>query len=216
MKICVPSIVFLAAAVFSAPLLADSPATPWHVAGEMTESCTCQVPCTCQFGQGPSPTHHCASVSTFSIGEGSFGETGLVGAKFAIVFGNAKTVMYLDGRDAEQRAALKRVLNAVAEKSGWKTFEVREAPISQSTDGDSLKSSIGDLESMAATMLKGFDGKTPIVVENNNDFNVPRVEKGKTVSLKYRDDLGNSIDAKDSNAGRGHFDWTDKTDEYVH
>jgi hypothetical protein len=193
-----------------------APSGAWRVAGEMVEACTCQVPCTCQFGQGPSPTPRCASVSTFSIREGSRGDAALAGGAFAIVFGPKKTVLYAGGRDESQREALKAILQDIARKSGWKNSVIRESAISQSGDSDSVRSSIGDFAAMDASMLKGFDGKSPIVVENNNDFNVPRVEKGKTASLKYLDDLGNSIEAKDSNAGRGRFDWTNQTAEYFH
>lgn len=219
MKIFVASSLFVLAIVTAAAARpsADSPGREaWRVAGEMVEACTCQVPCTCQFGQGPSPTHHCASVSTFAIRDGSYGQTSLAGGRFAIVFGPKTTVLYFDGRDDSQRTALKSVLEDVARKSGWKSAVLRESAIAQSTDSDKAGNSIGDISSMDAVLLKGFDGKSPIVVENNNDFNVPRIEKGKTGSLKYRDDLGNVIEAKDSNAGRGRFDWTDQTAEYVH
>ncbi len=217
------AILLLAALPMAAPpavsASAEAPHAPnvsWRVAGDMTEACTCQVPCTCQFGQGSSPTPHCASVSTFSVNEGTYGGASLAGGKFAIIFGPKKTVLYIDGRDDAQRSALRGVLEEISRKSGWKDVAIRESPIYQSLDADIEKSSIGELSAMEAAMLKGFDGKSPIVVENNNDFNVPRIEKAKTTSLKYRDDLGNIIDAKDSNAGRGHFDWTDRTVEYVH
>ena len=218
MKVIAVSSLFLASvgAVPAAISAGDAQGTTWRVAGEIVEACTCQVPCTCQFGQGPSPTPHCASVSTFAVEEGSSGGTSLAGGKFAIVFGPKKTVLYAGGRDAAQRAALRVVLGEIAKKSGWKSAVIREADIAQSVEPGGMKTSIGSIASMEAGILTGFDGKTPIAVENNNDFNVPRIEKGKTVNLKYSDDLGNSIEAKDSNAGRGRFDWTDQTPQYFH
>src|SRR5205823_10964258 len=46
-------------------LLAASDATKttggehWEISGDLTEACTCAVPCTCNFGRGPSPRHYC-------------------------------------------------------------------------------------------------------------------------------------------------------------
>jgi len=217
MKSAVKCFLVLALGTAAGRSLSAEPSRPeWRAAGEMVEACTCQVPCTCQFGQGPSPTPHCASLSTFSIDEGAYGGTSLAGGKFAIVFGPKKTVLYYDGRDEPQRAALKSVLEEIARKSKWTSVVYRQAPIAVSAGGDAIHSAIGNLSALDASMLKGFDGKTPIVVENNNDFNVPRIEKGRTASLTYRDDIGNSIDAKDSNAGRGHFDWSARTAAYFH
>lgn len=195
--------------------LAASPApapVPWQVSGELAEACTCKVPCTCQFGQGPSPGPGCRSLITLSIEKGRRGDVALDGTKMAVVFGNKGTVFYLDSAaSAPQRAALKAVADSIAAASKWTSVSYREAPIAQTVTATETRAEIGGAGAFDAEMLKGADGKAPIVVENQADVNIARLEKGKTRSLKYGDAAGNTIDAKETNSDRGHFDWSDQT-----
>ena len=191
------------------------PATPWQISGELAEACTCKVPCTCQFGQGPSPGPGCRSLITLSIEKGHRGDVVLDGTKLALVFGDKGTVFYLDSAaTAAQRSALRAVAENMASTSKWSSVTYREAPIRQSVTPTEIRASVGEAGGFESEMLPGADGKSPVVVENQGDVNIARLEKAKTRSLKYRDEAGNSIDAKDSNSDRGHFDWTDRTASY--
>jgi len=60
----------------------------------------------------------------------------------------------------------------------------------------------------------GLDGKTPVVVEKQHDWNVPRSIKGKTKRLHYKDHYGNKMDFSATNGNEGKFDWNDQTEHY--
>jgi hypothetical protein len=192
-----------------------TPAVSWEISGELAEACTCKVPCTCQFGQGPSPGPGCRSLITMSIEKGHRGDAVLDGAKLAVAHGNKATVFYIDSAaSAPQRAALKAVAESIAATSKWKSVVYREARISQSLTPTEIRGAVEGAGGFEAEVLIGSDGKSPVVVENQGDVNIARLEKGKTRSLKYADTAGNAIDAKDTNSDRGHFDWSDRTESF--
>ena len=200
-----------------ASALVAQPAPPaaapsWEIAGMMAEACPCRVPCTCQFGEGPTPGPGCRSLITLSIDKGHRGGVGLDGTKLALVFGNKGTVFYVDSAASPaQRAALRGVAEGIAATSKWSSVTFLEAPITVTLTAAETRASVGEAGSFEAEMLAGADGKTPVVVENQGDVNVARLEKGKSRSLKYADASGNAIDAKGTNSDRGRFDWSDKT-----
>lgn len=199
----------LVSALAAAPAPAPS---SWEIAGELAEACTCKVPCTCQFGQGPTPGPGCRSLITLSIEKGHRGDVALDGTRLALIFGDKGTVFYVDSAaPAPQRAALRAVAESMAATSKWKSVSYREAPITQTVTPTETRAAVGEAGAFEAEMLVGADGKMPVVVENQGDVNIARLEKGKTRSLKYSDGDGNTIDAKDTNSDRGHFDWSDKT-----
>ena len=194
------------------PPSAAPAAASWEISGELAEACTCKVPCTCQFGQGPSPGPGCRSLITMSIEKGRRGDVVLDGTKLALVFGNKATVFYVDSAaPAPQRAALRAVAESIAATSKWKSVVYREARITQTLTPTESRGAVEEAGSFDTEMLIGADGKSPVVVENQGDVNIARLEKGKTRSLKYADSSGNAIDAKDTNSDRGHFDWSDQT-----
>jgi len=45
----------------------------WQITGTLTEACTCAVPCTCNFSEGPSPHHYCYSLYSLGIEKGHYG-----------------------------------------------------------------------------------------------------------------------------------------------
>lgn len=205
------------ALVFSAgAFAAEVPAPkPWHITGELAEACTCHVPCTCEFGQGPSPESHCHAVVTMSIEKGSLGSIPLDGLKLGFAWASKGVAIYIDAKSTpEQEAALRGVVGRIAEVSGWKPNLVAKAAITQTITPEAVSSRLGDAGGFDAEMLIGLDGKTPVVVENNGDLNVPRLEKGKTKSVDYHDALGNVIKTSATNSSRGRFDWSDETKQY--
>src|SRR5215471_17942833 len=110
-------------AFFALLLLAASTAAPppaaevhWSIAGELAEACTCAIPCTCQFGQGPSPGPGCRSLTVLSIEKGSRGAVPLAQTRIGIAFGKAGTVVYLDaGGDPGREEALRAIAAKIAE-----------------------------------------------------------------------------------------------------
>jgi hypothetical protein len=201
----------LAATATPVPTPASS---SWEIAGELAEACTCKVPCTCQFGEGPTPGPGCRSVITLSIEKGHRGDIALDGTKLALVRGDKGSVFYVDSTaSALKRAALRAVAESMAATSKW-SVSYLEAPITQIVTPTETRVTVGETGAFETEMLLGADGKTPVVVENQGDVNIARLEKGKTHSMKYSDAAGNTIDAKDSNSDRGHFDWSDKTTSF--
>src|SRR5215472_12305137 len=59
----------------------------WQIKGSLSEACTCSVPCTCNFGEGPSPHSYCYAVFSYEIKEGSFGGVKLDGLRFGGIDG---------------------------------------------------------------------------------------------------------------------------------
>ncbi|HET7452512.1 MAG TPA: DUF1326 domain-containing protein [Thermoanaerobaculia bacterium] len=205
----VAALLLLAASASVPPPVADE---HWTIAGELAESCTCAIPCTCQFGQGPSPGPGCRSLTVLSIERGSRGAVSLAQTRMGIAFGPKGTVVYLDAAgDPAREEALRAIAGKIASTSGFRIAAVVDAPIRLAAGEGTTEASVGEVGSFAADVLRGFDGKSPVVVENNLDINVPRLEKGKTTGFRYRDAIGNAVQTSGTNSSRGRFEWSDAT-----
>src|SRR5262245_4865685 len=85
-------------------------AADWHIAGNFVESCSCAVPCTCNFGESPSPYSWCYALFSIDIKEGHYNDVKLDGLKFGGAMGQKGIVMYIDEKaDAQQFTALKAI-----------------------------------------------------------------------------------------------------------
>jgi hypothetical protein len=168
----------LVSVLAAVPAAAPTPSSSsWEISGELAEACTCRVPCTCQFGEGPSPGPGCRSLITLSIEKGRRGDVVLDRTKLALVFGNKATVFYVDSEaPAPQRAALRAVAESIAARSEWKSVVYREARITQIITPTETRGAIEEAGSFEAEMLIGADGKSPVVVENQGDIHVARLE----------------------------------------
>ena len=198
-------------------LAADKSASPaststahWEIQGDLSEVCTCAVPCTCNFGGGPSPHHYCRSVFSLAIEKGNYGEVKLDGLHLAGVHGNKSKVWYIDANaSAEQAAALSAIADHIL-----KSPHTEKASITQKVGEKGNHLQIGDKGGFEADYVMGLDGKTPVVVDNNTTWNIPRSIKGKTTYVRYKDQFGNKLNFKDTNSNEGKFDWTDHTEKY--
>src|SRR6185436_12765982 len=72
------------------------PPDRWHVTGVLSEACTCNVPCTCNFGQGPSPHPYCYATYSYEIRNGQFNGVKLDGLRFGGIETAKGNAMYLD------------------------------------------------------------------------------------------------------------------------
>jgi len=218
-----------AAAAAAAP--GASAGMAWRLQGKLSEACTCSVPCTCNFGEAPSPNHYCWAIFSLDIEKGHYGDVKLDGLHLA--GGNAAkgSVWYIDDQAAPaQAAALREIGKTVNSKlvNYWKGIDPKivEDPqfnqlgfkttkiVQQASDrGSVLK--IGEFGGFDSDYILGIDGKTPVVVENNWSWNIQHGIKAKTKQLKYKDEYGNLIDAAATNANQGRFDWSDQTTIYL-
>jgi hypothetical protein len=202
----------------------------WRLSGNLSEACTCSVPCTCNFGEDPSPHPYCWAVYSLDIRHGYRGPIQLGGLHLAAAVAAQGPVWYIDERATPQQAeALKaiatdlsarfrenvaRLYPGATESPQLQVQGIRIARILQEVGSRSVRVQIGDAGGYMGDFVLGIDGKTPIVVENNWSWNITRGIKGKTRKFFYKDDFGNLIDTKDTNLNQGKFDWNDKTAIY--
>ncbi len=184
----------------------------WEIAGKMSEACTCQIPCGCNFRSGPSPHHYCWSLASFDIEKGRYGQVDLAGLRLVRAHGGASVVWYMDDRaTARQEQALRAIATRISGNWGRLSLHFERAQITQSFGNGEFRIGIGDQGGFDAAEIIGGDGKNPIVVENMTAWNVQHDIKGRTKWLRYKDQYGNQFDLTDTNANLGTFDWTDKT-----
>src|ERR1043165_26779 len=94
-------------------------ANSWKITGALTEACTCSVPCSCNFGEGPSPHSYCYPFYSFDIRKGNYGDVSLDGLRFGSADLKSGRHIFIDERaDARQREALPRNAARVLEQLG--------------------------------------------------------------------------------------------------
>src|SRR5204862_8173586 len=92
---------------------------PWRIQGELSEACTCGVPCTCNFGMGPSPHHFCHAMFSLDIRSGHYEDVPLDGLHLAAANAAKGTVWYVDDRATEaQERALRAIARTIDAKLG--------------------------------------------------------------------------------------------------
>jgi hypothetical protein len=212
--------------------LHDLPAgKPWRIQGDLSEACTCSVPCTCNFGLAPSPHHFCYAIFSLDIREGHYGDVDLAGLRLAAGNASKGTVWYLDERATQaQEEAMKAIARTIDAKlvAYWKGVDpkivedpqfsllgFKKAKIVQQVGEKTNRLEIGDAGRFESDYLMGIDGKTPIVLENNWSWNILHGIKARTRQLAYHDEYGNRIEAASTNANQGRFDWSDQTPIYL-
>jgi len=183
----------------------------WEIAGDLSEACSCNVPCSCNFGQGPSPHHFCWSLFSVAIDKGHYGSVSLDGLRLAGAHGNKTKVWYIDDRATPEQA---EALKAIAKHIDPSVKYWEPAHIVQEVGEKGNRLQIGDQGGFEANYIMGMDGKTPVIVKNNTSWNIPESVKGKTRFFRYRDTFGNKFDLTGTNSNQGKFDWTDETKEY--
>lgn len=192
------------------PAVAQTPpaAPKWSASGTLLESCTCAVPCTCNFGQGPSPHMYCYAVYAYRLEKASWNGTDLSGLVIAGADGPKGTAGFVDARATPaQRPALEglgRALFAQGGPSGAPSHWI-PAAITHEVKGNELHLEVAGHGGFAAHVLIGRDGKTPIVVENNTIWPMKRATKGKSTRLSFDDTAAGTIKGDGTNANYGAF-----------
>lgn len=208
------SIIFLSIAVGQAATTSRQDKTHWELKGNLSEACSCRVPCTCNFSSGPSPHHFCWAMFSLDIQKGRYGKVKLNGLHLAAAHADKAVVWYIDERaTSTQFAALKAIAGRLGYGFKLPTF-FKAAHITQVVTNKGNDVEIEGHGGFKADYVMGGDGKTPIVVENITSWNLPRSIKGRAEYLRYSDSHGNKLDFKDTNSNEGKFDWSDKTARY--
>lgn len=202
---------------------ASSTAAPalWAIRGALTETCTCSVPCTCNFGELPSPHSYCYPFYSYHIQKGNYGDVSLDDLHFGSADLKSGRTMFIDERAGErQREALRLILARVIERVSAEEAEAKAKEIAPLILYAAVKQEYGDrsnhlevagLGQFSANYILGLDKSQPIVVRNNTTWRIHDTTKAKTTI--YRIKAGKDvIDLKDTNSNQGEFEYTDKTD----
>lgn len=199
------------------PEEAAAPVDHWSIKGALSEACTCSVPCTCNFGEGPSPHSYCYVVYAYEIKEGHFNGTRLDGLRFGAVEGAKGKGIYLDARaNTEQRGALealaRKVMNVHGEYVGHnRLLGIKWVQIKQDYDDRHDSLDLGGAGSFKTNYIMGKDKTKPVVVLNNTEWAIPAAIKGKTEYLRINDEYGNKLSTERTNSNHGDFDYNENT-----
>lgn len=88
---------------------------PWHIKGELTEACTCVVPCPCNFGERPYPYDYCYPMWSYWVKEGKLEDIELKDMHIGGVEGPRGTLGLLDVRATpRQREAMEGIWHSLS------------------------------------------------------------------------------------------------------
>jgi len=189
----------------------------WQVKGALSEACTCRVPCTCNFGEGPSPRSYCYAVYSWEIREGQFNGVKLDGLRFGAVDAEKGNAAYLDARArGDQRSALealaRKVMRINRDRMGdHKLLGIKFVDIKQQYDDRHDSLDISGAGSFKTKYIMGRDKSRPVVVVNNTEWPVRETIKGKTESFVIKDQYGNQYSAANTNSNHGDFEFDENT-----
>ena len=189
----------------------------WKITGALTEACTCAVPCSCNFGEGPSPHSYCYPFYSYHIREGRYGDVALDGLHFGSADLKNGRYMFMDERASErQREALRVIMarvieRAPAEEAEQKAKEIADkieyAQVEQEYDLRKNRLKVEGIGEFAADYIMGLDKSAPVVVRNNTTWRVHDAIKAKTSVYKARAGR-DAVDTKDTNSNQGDFDYS--------
>ncbi len=191
----------------------------WKITGALTEACTCAVPCSCNFGEGPSPHSYCYPFYSYHIREGRYGDVALDGLHFGSADLKNGRYMFMDERATErQREALRVIMarvieRAPAEQAEQKAKEIADkieyANVEQEYDLKKNRLKVEGIGEFAADYIMGLDKSAPVVVRNNTTWRVHDSIKAKTSVYKAKAGR-DAVDTKDTNSNQGDFEYSNE------
>ncbi|MBA3765706.1 MAG: DUF1326 domain-containing protein [Acidobacteria bacterium] len=216
-----PSVDMRGAEASAASEASSTSANLWAIRGALTETCTCSVPCTCNFGEQPSPNGYCYPFYSYHIQKGNYGDVSLDDLHFGSADLKSGRTMFIDERASErQREALRLIVARIIERVPATDAEAKAKEITPRILYAAVRQEYGDrnnhlevpgLGQFSANYVLGMDKSQPIVVRNNTTWRIRDTTKAKTTI--YRIKAGKDvIDLKDTNSNQGEFEYTDKTD----
>lgn len=193
----------------------------WIIEGALTEACTCAVPCTCNFGEGPSPHDYCYALFSYDIRKGRFNDVTLDGLHFGATDLKSGRTIFIDERANElQREALRIIAARVILRAKPENAEARAKELAKSVRYSLIKQEYDDRRNhltvngvgeFSAIYILGLDKTQPVVVRNNTTWRIHDTIKAKTSNFRVK--LGkDTVNTKNTNSNQGNFEYTDKSD----
>jgi hypothetical protein len=193
-------------------------AKSWKITGALTEACTCSVPCSCNFGEGPSPHSYCYPFYSYHIRKGNYGDVVLDGLHFGSADLRGGRHMFMDERaTAQQREALRIIMARIVErvsaedsekKAKEMAEEIQYVSVEQQYDDRKNLLKVAGIGEFAADYVMGLDKSSPVVVRNNTTWRIHDSIKAKTSAYKVK--IGRDVvNTKDTNSNQGDFEYSD-------
>jgi hypothetical protein len=189
----------------------------WKITGALTEACTCSVPCSCNFGEGPSPHAYCYPFYSYHIREGHYGDVVLDDLHFGSADLKNGRYMFVDERANErQREALRVIIarvieRAPADQAEQKAKELADkisyTKVEQEYDQRKNHLKVEGFGEFAADYVMGLDKSAPVVVHNNTTWRVRDSIKAKTSAYHVKV-ARDSVDTKGTNSNQGEFEYS--------
>jgi hypothetical protein len=208
------SLVFVGATSAAGAGIPKAHGQHWEIAGQLSEACSCAVPCTCNFNEPPSPHHYCWSLFSLDIKRGHYGSVSLDGLHLVGAHGKKGNVWYIDQSATPEQAAALHTITLDLDRDAHKAEHWETATITQVVGEKSHEVEVEGHGGFKANYIIGLDGNSPVVVENNSSWNIQHGVKAKARELAYHDQYGNRFTFKGVNSNEGNFDWTDETPKY--
>lgn len=193
----------------------------WMIRGALSETCTCAVPCTCNFGAGPSPHSYCWPFYSYHIREGHYGDVKLDDLHFGSADLSGGRTLFIDERaNAQQREALRiiiarMIIRVPAEEAEAKAKEleprIRYTAVKQEYDERHNHLEVAGLGEFTADYIMGLDKSQPLVVRNNTTWRIHDAIKARTRGYSVKSGR-DAVKTKDTNSNQGEFEYTDQTD----
>ncbi len=200
--ISVSSFLLILVSLIVAPRLSIFADDPFHISGALSEACTCSVPCTCSFGEPPSPHNYCYAVYAYGIKKGSYNGVKLDGLKIGGMETAKGNALYLDdSASPEQRKALEAVARIVTRISGDRMggaslLGVKWAPIKQQFDDRQDMLEIGGFGSFKTNyIMAGIKrSRSPLSITPHGRYT--SLSKAKQNSCVSRMNMATSIQSR--------------------
>jgi hypothetical protein len=207
--------------VANATPVIETPSNSWSIEGALTEACTCSVPCTCNFGEGPSPHNYCYALYSYEIRKGHYNNVTLDGLRFgATDLKNGRTIFIDEQATEAQREALRAIIARVILRESAEKAEAKGNKIAKDIRYTTIKQEYGDrrnrlavkgIGEFSADYIMGLDKTQPVIVRNNTTWRIHDAIKAKTSEFRVK--VGkDSINTKNTNSNQGDFEYSDKMD----
>lgn len=195
----------------------------WTIKGDYIEACNCDVACGCVWMEEPTEGMCTASLA-WHIREGQYGDVDLGGLSVGMLIASEEGVMFGpetgwdvvllvdDAADDDQQAAIEDIyfgraggIWAAIADTHVESAEVVSVQIEFSRDGDEFSVEIGDVASMEASGIAGFNEEIGTIGPHplTKDFEV-HTGKSSTATVAYDEEF--AWDVSGRNAYIGDFD----------